>query len=81
MKEIIDYAMPLMKLEKLNRQMHDMCLAGDYLGACELTQHVLVEARILAASLALMHEKNIKLNSERALVAMTQDAKMLGLDY
>jgi hypothetical protein len=79
--DIVDYSMPLMKLEKLTRQMHDLCLEGKYMEACDLTQHVLVETRILSASLAIMHEANMKLNSERALTAMAQDAQTLGLGY
>lgn len=80
MSDIVDYSMPLMKLEKLNRQMHSLCLEGKYMEACELTQHVLVEARILSASLAIMHENAVKLNGERATAAMAEDAKMLGVD-
>jgi hypothetical protein len=78
--DIVDYSMPLMKLEKLTRQMHSLCLEGKYMEAADLTQHVLVEARILSASLAIMHEANVKLNSDRALTAMAEDAKMLGVD-
>lgn len=78
--DIIDYSMPLMRLEKLNKQMHDLCLAGNYMEACDLTQNVIVEARILSAALALMHEAVVALNSTRALQAMADDAKMLGLD-
>ena len=81
MSDIVDYSMPLMKLEKLNRQMHNLCLEGKYMEACDLTQHVLVEARILSASLAIMHENAVKLNSERALTAMAEDAQTLGLGY
>lgn len=80
MSDIVDYSMPLMKLEKLNRRIHDLCLQGKYMDACDLTQHILVEARILSASLAIMHENDTRLNDKRVMTAMTDDAKMLGVD-
>lgn len=63
--DIVDYAMPLMRLEKMNRKIHDLCLEGKYLDACDLTQHLIVEARILSASLALMHEAALKVDHNR----------------
>jgi uncharacterized protein YbjQ (UPF0145 family) len=81
MNPIIDYSMPLMKLERMNKQIHELCLANKYLEAADLTQHILVEARMLSASLILMHEKEYKQNSERALQKMADDAQQLGLGY
>jgi len=60
METVTDYSMPLMKLEKLNKQIHDLCLQHKFLEAADLTQHVLVEARILSATLILMHDKDTK---------------------
>jgi hypothetical protein len=54
---IIDYAMPLMNIERLARECHDLCLVGDYDGANELALGIGVEARILSASLAIMQNK------------------------
>lgn len=55
--EIVDYAMPLMNIEKLAKQVHDRCLNNDYAGAEELVLHLGAEVRILAASLAIMQNK------------------------
>lgn len=55
--EIVDYAMPLMNIERLARECHDLCLNKDYEAANELALKVGVEARILSASLAIMQGK------------------------
>ena len=57
MKPITDYAMPMMIMEKLLRQLHDECLMGRYKEANELTPKLIAEARVLQATLALMAEK------------------------
>ena len=54
---ITDYAMPMMRIEKLMRQIHDHCLKRDYDAANSLCPEIIAEARILAASLALMDGK------------------------
>lgn len=53
-ENIVDYAMPMMKIEKLMRAIHDLCLKNSYGEAADLTPHLIAEARILQASLALM---------------------------
>lgn len=55
--EIVDYAMPLINIERLAKECHDLCLVGDYDGANELALKIGVEARILGASLAIMQSK------------------------
>lgn len=55
--EIVDYAMPLMNIERLARECHDLCLSKDYEAANELALKIGVEARILSASLAIMQGK------------------------
>jgi len=55
---ITDYAMPLLKLEQLNRKIHDACLDKDYRTAEDLAVHIAVEARILQATLAIMQNKD-----------------------
>lgn len=60
MNNITDYASHLIKMERLMRQLHDLCLEKKYLEASDLTQHVAVESRILSAALALMHEEELK---------------------
>jgi hypothetical protein len=59
--EIVDYAMPMMKIEKYLRQMHDLCLKGDYTAAAELCPLVAVESRYLDNALVLMQEVKDKL--------------------
>lgn len=55
---VTDYAMPLMKIERMAREIHDLCLARKYEEAREVTLQLGVENRILQATLALMHERN-----------------------
>ena len=55
--EIIDYAMPMMKIQQMLRKAHDLCLEHKYGEARELTVHLGVENRILQATLALLEEK------------------------
>lgn len=52
--DIIDYAMPMMKLEQLLRQVHDHCLKKEYMQAAELCPSMITEVRVLSASLVLM---------------------------
>ncbi len=54
---VVDYAMPLMNIERMARQVHDLCLDGRYDAAGELTLKMSVESRILQATLAIMHTK------------------------
>ena len=55
--EIIDYAMPMLKMEKLLRNLHDLCLDGKYSDAGKLCPDLIAEVRVLSASLALMQAK------------------------
>jgi hypothetical protein len=55
--EVIDYAMPLMNIERLARECHDLCLDHKYTEANEIALKLGVEARILSASLAIMQNK------------------------
>lgn len=54
---IIDYAMPLMNIERLAKECYDLCLVGDYEGANESALGIGVEARILGAVLAIVQNK------------------------
>jgi hypothetical protein len=56
--DIVDYAMPMMQIEKLMRYIHDHCLDKQYPEAQALCADIIAEARVLYASLALMQEKN-----------------------
>ena len=56
--EIInDYAMPLMHIERMAKEIHDLCLERKYDEAWGKATFIGVEARILQASLALLQEK------------------------
>jgi hypothetical protein len=54
---LIDYAMPMMKIEKMLREIHDFCLENDYASAYPLCAFIAVESRVLSASLAIMENK------------------------
>ena len=55
--DIIDYAMPMMKIENLMREVHDLCLLKKYDLANDICPKIIAEARVLSASLALMTSK------------------------
>ena len=55
--DIIDYALPMIKIEKLLRQAHDLCLEGQLVEAREAVLALGVEARVLQHVLLIMDEK------------------------
>lgn len=55
--DIVDYAMPLMKIERLAKEAHELCLKQDYAAASEVALRLGVEARILTTTLAIMQNK------------------------
>lgn len=56
-EEITDYAMPLMKIERMAKEIHDLCLEYEYEKAEELMLHLLAESRVLKHTLTIMKEK------------------------
>ena len=54
MKDIVDYAMPMMQLEKSLRQIHDLCLQKRYLEASEQVNHVEYHVNLLRKNLICM---------------------------
>lgn len=56
--DIIDYAMPLMNIERMTKDIHNLCLNNDYAEAGELVLHLGAEVRILSAVLAIMQNKD-----------------------
>jgi hypothetical protein len=52
--EIVDYAMPMMKIEKYLRQIHDLALARKYEEASQVCLSLTTESRILSSSLHIM---------------------------
>ncbi len=55
--DIIDYAMPLIKIENYTKQVHDLALHGDLKKAHEMTMILGAEVRILQRSLEIMMER------------------------
>jgi hypothetical protein len=59
MKEttLIDYATPLMNIERMAREVHDMCLHKTLADAEAKSLELITEARILAQTLRIMQNK------------------------
>jgi hypothetical protein len=59
MKEdvLIDYAQPLMDIERLAKEVHDACLHRTLAEAEERAQDLVVEARLLVQTLRHMQNK------------------------
>ena len=55
--DIIDYAMPLMNIERMAKEVYHLCLNNDYPAASEVALRLGAEARILTAVLAIMQNK------------------------
>lgn len=54
--DIIDYAMPMIKIDKMLREAHDLCLEGMFREAGEVVLHMGVETRMLQQTLKLMED-------------------------
>lgn len=54
---IIDYAMPMMRIEILLREMHDYLLDGHMDIAQDLSVNLITEAKLLCNTLILMEER------------------------
>ena len=54
---MIDYATPLMNIERLAKEVHDMCLHATLAEAEEKALELTAEARILTQTLRLMQNK------------------------
>jgi len=54
MSDIVDYAMPMMQIEKLMREIHDHCLMSDFDKAEIGVTHLIVESRLLLNTVRLM---------------------------
>jgi|Laugresp1bdmlbsn_1035097.scaffolds.fasta_scaffold259862_1 hypothetical protein len=57
MEEIVDYAMPMIKIESLMRKVHEYSLHSKYGDAADLCAFIVAESRLLHANLRLMQEK------------------------
>jgi hypothetical protein len=54
---IIDYAMPLMNIERMAKDVHNACLAGNLHGALDSAVALAAESKLLINSLKVMIEK------------------------
>jgi hypothetical protein len=52
--DIVDYAMPMMKIQQMLRKAHDLCLEHRYAEAREFALQLGAEARILQHTLSIM---------------------------
>lgn len=66
--DIIDYAMPLMKVERFAQKIHNLCLEQRYEEAQEQTLLLIAEARILQTTIKHMKEKACQHQSRIASV-------------
>jgi hypothetical protein len=55
--DIIDYAMPLLNIESMAREIHDLCLEHKYGEAQEVARRLNAETRVLVHTLHIMEEK------------------------
>jgi hypothetical protein len=58
--ELIDYAAPMMRVEKLLKEMHNSLLDKDMATAHEKALALIVESRVLCNTLTLMEEQEAK---------------------
>lgn len=54
--DLIDYAMPLMNIERLAKKIHDHCLERQYEKARDVASEIIGETRVLQAVLGLMQK-------------------------
>jgi hypothetical protein len=47
--DIFDYAMPLLKIEKLEREIHDACNTKQYTNVNDMVNELIVNARMVKA--------------------------------
>jgi hypothetical protein len=64
MSEIVDYAMPMMRIEILLKKMHNALLDNHIAEAQDLAVELVTEARFLAHTLTLMKEQQDALRQQ-----------------
>lgn len=57
MTELIDYAAPMMRIERLLKDLHNLLLDNKFDEAIELSPVITTEAKLLHNTLVLMKEK------------------------
>ena len=55
-RTLIDYAAPMMRIERLLRDLHDLLLDGKFDEAIELSPVITTESKLLQNTLVLMKE-------------------------
>ena len=55
--DIVDYAMPLMNIERLAKEVHQLCLKNKFGTAEDTAVLLLTEVRLLQSTLAIMREE------------------------
>ena len=66
--DLNDYALPLMRIERLAKEAHDLCLEHRYEEAQAVAQLLCVEARMLQHTLRIIEEKEIARNANTKTV-------------
>lgn len=56
---VIDYAMPLLNIERMAKHIHHLCLEGDLQSAQTVTVELRAESKILLNALEHMQEKEM----------------------
>lgn len=64
MSTIIDYAMPMMRIEKLLKDMHNDLLENNFLRAQESALMLVTDARLLHNTISLMKEQHDALRKQ-----------------
>jgi hypothetical protein len=64
MSTIIDYAMPMMRIEKLLKEMHNDLLHKDFERAQESALMLITDARLLYNTITLMKEQQSALRKQ-----------------
>lgn len=68
MTALIDYAYPMMQVEKRLKEMHNELLDRDFAKAEELAMLLITDARLLQNTIVLMKEKDDALRKQTASV-------------
>lgn len=58
-EDLVDYALPLILIDQLAREIYEACLARDLVKAHEIALKLGAEARILQHTLTIMHDKEV----------------------
>ena len=78
MTDIVDYALPLIRIERLAKDIHELCVDQQYAAAQEYALQLGAEARLLHHTLELMKEKNFgQYKKEPAITQTTEGGQQV----